>query len=322
MKIDLFDFNKVIKDKKLEEVTNPVYFNLGVLPTDDGLFSYKIFGSPGSVERKTKFAYMNLKKHFLHPVMYKLLTSMDKKIENCILGNGYYIVNSNGELEENEEKGMNGVTFLYKNFDKLVFKDTGSDERKIKMNLLKKTPKNEIFINKFLIIPAFYRDFNPSKSSNEKIDAVDEINKYYSNVIRMCSSLSENDEIDFMGVNTEASVQQTLNDIYTYLTQTLAGKRGLLHQGLLGKSIDYATRSVISAPRFNTQKWNDNPIRFGYTGVPISQLCVLFFPFYLKYIQDFVELHKADIGQVRKADGSLVNINLQEQFSEEKIKKC
>jgi len=79
MKLDILDMNEFIKLTKAQEVTNPVYFNMGNIPTDDGLFSNFIFGYPGSKDRKKLFGYINLRRKFLHPVMYKLFTSMDKK---------------------------------------------------------------------------------------------------------------------------------------------------------------------------------------------------------------------------------------------------
>ena len=33
-----------IMDNELKPVTNPIYFNRGFEPTEDGLFSYEIFG--------------------------------------------------------------------------------------------------------------------------------------------------------------------------------------------------------------------------------------------------------------------------------------
>src|SRR5690606_19829814 len=84
-------------------------------------------------------------------------------------------------------------------------------------------------------------------------------------------------------------IQSTLVEIYTYLVKdSLHGKRGYLKDRLLAKAIDYASRSVISAPRIKSETWDTQKIPFTHTGVPLSQLCALFFPFFVKYIKDFL----------------------------------
>lgn len=321
MKIDTLDINRFIETHACKEVTNPVYFNMGNIPTEDGLFSTSIFGYPGSKERKIIFAYINLKRKFLHPVMYKLLTSMDKKIQDLLSGKRYFKV-VNGELVEDKENGKTGVTYFYSIYDELRFKNTGSYRRNNYLSLLKKVKKEDVFIDKYLVIPAFFRDYNPSKTANDSIKAVDEINDKYAKLIRLCQSISAGEDYDFMGVITESSIQNLLYEIYDFFTSGLAGKNGMFHANSLGKSVDYATRSVISAPRFKSDKWQDNPIRFGWTGVPLSQLVVLFYPFFVKYIQDYILEREEELSRFTTADGKEVVINnVKEQFSEEIIKK-
>jgi DNA-directed RNA polymerase beta' subunit len=321
MKIDLLDINKFIATHAMKEVTNPVYFNMGNIPTEDGLFSTEIFGYPGSKERKIIFGYVNLKRKFLHPVIFKLLTSMDKKIAELLSGKKYFSV-VDGQLVEDNIEGKTGVTYFYTIFDQLKFANTGSYRRTNYLKLLNKLDKESVFIDKFLVIPAFYRDYNPSKSANDVISSVEEINKSYSKLIRLSQSISEGEDYDFMGVITEASIQNLLYEIYDYFTNNLAGKNGMFHQNSLGKSVDYATRSVISAPRFKSNRWNDNPIRFGYTGIPLSQVAVLFYPFFVKFIQDYIAEREHELSKFTDEKGNEVIINnVKEQFSEEIIKR-
>ena len=70
MKVNIIDMNRFIAANECQEVTNPVYFDKGRQPTNDGLFSLTIFGRPGSQERKSVFAYIDLKINFLHPLVY------------------------------------------------------------------------------------------------------------------------------------------------------------------------------------------------------------------------------------------------------------
>jgi DNA-directed RNA polymerase beta' subunit len=325
MKIDILNINGYIEKEHLKEVSNPVYFNIGNLPTEDGLFSYTIFGKPGSNDRKTKFAYINLRKPFVHPSVFLLLKTLNRKFEDLILCRKFFRIDAQGNLVEDSENGKTGTQFLYDNFNKISFKETGSSSREKKLTLLNKLKKNEIFITKFLVIPCYYRDFNPSASDSGKVQKVDDLNKLYSKLIMMTQTISENDEYyDFMGLNTESSIQMVLNEIYDKLVDSLAKKTGLIHQALLGKSIDYATRSVISAPRFRTNHYKNQLVPFGYTGIPLSQLCVLFYPFYIKWIQDFIEQHESEIVLISKKTKKEVpnhKLNIRELFNEDLIKK-
>jgi len=321
MKIDLADIDKFITSHACKQVTNPVYFDMGSIPTEDGLFSPTIFGYPGSKERKIIWGYIDLKRKFLQPMMYKLFTSMDKKIEDMILGKRYFVV-KNGELVEDRDKGKTGVTYFYSIYDQLTFKNTGSDRRTDYLKLIKKLSKDDIFVDKWLVCPAYYRDYNPSKTVDGKIDEVDEVNDMYTKLIRYSNSLQSGNDYDFMSAVTEASMQTTLFEIYNYFTDSIAKKNGLIHKSLLGKSVDYATRGVISAPRIKSEKWNENPVPFGYMGIPLSQVIVLFYPFFVKYIQDYIAERETDIvSAIDPKSGKPLKINLMEQFTEDIIKK-
>ncbi|MEI2419142.1 hypothetical protein V6O07_02625, partial [Arthrospira platensis SPKY2] len=74
----------MVKKEKLLPVTNPIYFTMNGIPTEDGLFSSEIFGNMGTPTRKSRFAYIELNGVFLQPIMYKVLTSLDKNVERCI----------------------------------------------------------------------------------------------------------------------------------------------------------------------------------------------------------------------------------------------
>jgi len=204
MKINLLNMDKYIKENDLKEITNPIYFNIGNIPTEDGLFSLEIFGDLGSEQRKKIFAYIKLNSKFLHPVIYKLITTMDRKFIDLVNGIKYYTITASGELKEDEENGGTGLTFLYENFEKIKFKETDSNKRSEKLKLLKSFDKDEIFIDKWLIIPPFYRDYDASSSSSggSKLTK-DPINDMYTKLLRMADSLSNSDtSFDFINNST------------------------------------------------------------------------------------------------------------------------
>ena len=163
MKIKLVNVDEYISAYQCLEVTNPVYFSNG-RPNEDGLFSTTIFGELGTEERKTKFGYINLHGKFLQPIIYKVLVSLDSRIDNIISGTDFYTVDSKGNLVEDGVKGQTGLDFLYNNIEKIKFKTSDSQVRKTKLRLIKGLKKDEMFTDKWLVIPAFLRDYNPAVS--------------------------------------------------------------------------------------------------------------------------------------------------------------
>lgn len=327
MKIDILDFDREIKQNNIQQVTNSIYFNNGNNPTDDGLFSYKIFGRPGSKEREENYAYIDLRRKFIHPSSYDLLKKLDRKIEDVVLCRKFFTINNYGELVEDAEKGETGIDFLYKNFNKLSFRSTGTKSRDKKLSLVTQLKITEVFIDKWLVAPCYIRDFNPNGGMNER-SSVDNINKVYSRLIMLTNSIRPSDsEYSFTGFNTQSNIQLILNELYEYFINKISGKSGYIHQALLGKTVDRSTRSVISAPRFTSETFEGQEVMFGYTGVPITQLIVLFYPFYIRYIQDFMIQHEMDIRLIkRNSDNTESSVNkevlsVKEVFTEELIKK-
>ena len=318
MKIDAIHIDQFIEENNVKEVTSPIYFVGGTVPDPNGLFSTEIFGRPGSPERKNTFGYINLKAKFVHPVYYKLFTSMNKKIEDCLLSKRYFKVVA-GELVEDENEGETGPSYFYSIYDQLKFKETNTERRKNYLTLLEKSTKDDIFIDKWLVIPPFLRDFNPNATDANEIRAVDTINDKYVKLIRYSMGLERN-KSGFMNAITESNIQQLIYNIYEYFIFKLNKKTGMLHQSLLGKSVDYATRSVISCPRM-PGKFEDVQVKFGYAGIPLSQVIVLFYPFFTNYISNYITEHEKELSDF-EYEGKAVHIdNVKEQFTEEKIKK-
>ena len=154
MKINLVDLNKFIEVNTCPEVSNPVFLDNTGVPTTDGMFSYEMFGIGGSYDRKTIFGFIDLKQHFLHPVVYKIMVSSDKRIASVVDGSKTFVINGRGELVE-DENGENGVEWLYKNYDKIKWKKNDSRLRNERIEVLKTLKKNEAFVDKWLVIPPY-----------------------------------------------------------------------------------------------------------------------------------------------------------------------
>ena len=277
MKLDLLDTRKLIIANGLKEVSNPILYETGYIPTPDGLLSMEIFGTT-SRERKETYAYIDLGGPFLHPYVYKIMRRVERNIEHIVHGRKSYIITDDGTIKEDPE-GSTGLTWLYRNWDKVKFKKNESNVRNERIVLLENTKKDVLFCKQWIVIPAFYRDVNYKNVGQGKISN-NELTDLYCKLLKYANMYKSSTEFEFLANSTIGRIQDTLVELYDYFKQKIEKKRGLIRQSLLGKSVDYGCRAVITAPQFG-ETYKDNPVDFYHCGLPISITCTTFFPFVL-----------------------------------------
>lgn len=323
MQVDLFDMAEFIKVNKLEEISDPMLFVRGGVPSSTGLLSTDIFGVSIN-DRKTTYAYIDLHDYFIHPFVYKLLLRLNRNFSHIVHGTKKYVIDK-GLLVEDEESGETGIRFLYDNWEKINFDKNNSLIRNERIDLLNAYKKNVIFTKYWLVIPAFYRDVNLQNIEKGKLSH-HEINDKYSKLIRLASLLSNSNSFEFTLISTKAKIQNTLVEIYDLLKGKLEKKQGLIRKNLLGKSVDYGARAVISAPTFHTNKWDEMDIDLYHVGIPLSQCCSLFTPFIVSWVKGFFrrEFEKSGNKYLVKDGDKLVFVELDNPelyFNDEYIKK-
>ena len=290
MKVDLVSIKEVIAINKLQKVTNPIVFGRGAIPTPDGLLSTEIFGVT-STERKETFAYIDLHGYFFHPKTYKEVKRLDRRFESIVAGTKKYIISEDGGLIQDEENGQTGLKFLYDNWEKIKFKRNNSNARNERINFIESYDKNHHFTRYWIIMPAFYRDVNFKNHKGGKLSH-NELTDKYSKLLKY-ANLLETVDFDFMMYNTQYTVQETLVDIYNFIKSKQEKKGGNLRKNLLGKSVDYGARAVISAPQFDySQKMLTS---FKYSGIPLPQLCSLFYPFLQYYLKRWFDMKQNEL---------------------------
>ena len=287
MQLKLANINAVIENGKLKQVKTTRMFARNIQV--DGLFSEEIFGKFGSNERKSTFAYVDLRTKIIHPEAYEhIFLSLSSDIGKFILNKQKYII-ENGKLSVDDKDGISGVYQFIKNFYKLdlsILKDKKEEVNFIKKNI------NRIFIDKWLILPAGIRDIQIQKGTNKSQIQYTELNELYENLIRNANSM-ESIPSDDLRESLTQGVQRCALEINKWIKMRLKGKGGLIRGGLMRKVIDYSGRVVITT---------DNTLKIGEIGLP-WQICLrLFEPFavhkimkdkdYLSLIQDSL---KSDI---------------------------
>ena len=284
MDIELPNINNIIKVNKMQAVFNPILFNRMGEPSYDGLLSTEIFGIT-STQKECKFAYIDLHGHYMTPEAYKAFKRLNRNIDLVVSGAENFRITEDGDLVK-DENGDTGIKWLYKNWEKIKFKKSNSSVRNERIDLLMNNPKNLIFIDKWFVIPVLYRDV---ESQSTKIGN-DNVNSFYSKLIRYASMASDVNNFDIMLYSYEFGIQNTLVEIYDYFKAKISKKNGVIRKNLMGKSVDYSARLVITAPPFDFNDFHkDMKVDLYHCGLPLSTTVSLFFPFIIHWLREWFQ---------------------------------
>ena len=324
MKLDILDVERLIEVNKLQEVTSPRLFSNKMTFDPDGILSTEIFGVSKS-DRRGTFAYIDLKRPFIHPHIYgNILKRSFQKIKYIVSGQKRFLV-IDGVLEESPD-GWTGIQGLYDHWDEIDW-DKHQSANRINMNLLKNLPKNRVFITKEIVSPPAYRDIMLA-GTKDTSDHVNEVNELYVRLIRAVALLSEGGLFARTQYATQMKIQDTLLDINNYYKNQISKKSGLIRKYLIGKNTDFGVRSVISAFNYNKNTIQENMVDMEHTAIPISQCCSLFYPFIETWLKNFFTREIINdpnlISYYDEAKQKYVTGQLHEpelQFSDKKIKK-
>lgn len=279
--------DKIIEDNFLKPVTSPILFEKGSFPAPKGLYSEEIFGTTPE-EKHKKYGYIDLGGKFIHPYVYEVLVSLQRSISRIVAGEGSWKI-EDGKFVEIKEDDPNydydatGLDFFINHFDELVFEENNSFMRKERVKFIKALSKDEIFVSKWIVIPVFYRDYDRSGKSRK----TPEINRIYNNIIAYSNRLKQ-ETSSFFNNKTKAAIQMQLLKIRKYGQKLLESKHGHIHKSVLGKSVIYGSRAVISVPvNTHAETPDDVLVDIMHTGIPMSICAVTGFPFVLRWITEF-----------------------------------
>lgn len=291
MKINI-DIEEFIKSNECLEVTSTYIFDgdSSVL-NEQGIFSPTIFGRVGSDDRKRRRGFIDLKGNYLHPMIYHALTSSFQVMKSVIAGEQYIRLSPTGHILKEDDPSkpgaFTGLQAIYDNWNRFNFNSPdgkNTTSRQILVDLVKAHKRDECFVNKWLVIAAFFRDINLHTIQGGGRIELEEINTLYIKLI----GYANGDSVTFVNAYyTQNNIQLALNDIYELLTNgRIAKKNGLIHAAIMGKTVDRAAICVISAPRFNSNTYQDQSVPYNHIRVPLPILVNLFYPFVINFITD------------------------------------
>lgn len=296
--IDILDIEQTIKDYAIPEITtSTLYSSNSSEPHPDGLLSYRIFGNPGTPTRKYAYGYINLNSKFVHPKIYASLINFKREIfRDLINGVGNFTVEK-GEVKRvvgvdnqlNVKKGEKvgtGIEFLYNIWDELDFKPRPDDAQQTKETraFLSIITKKDVFVDKWLVIPAFYRDVDLGMNKRN------EYNTFYIKLIELASVIKVNSVMFAMFSTSDAhkKIQTILNEIYNlFVIEKLGGTKGFIQNNVMGKTSDYAARMVISAANYNFKNASETEVSFTHSAIPLYVILKTFLPFVAYEIRKF-----------------------------------
>lgn len=339
MKLDIFNIDDFVRANNCPEITNPIFWNYDGNPTSDGLFSYELFGFSDD-ERKNVFGYIDLKGHYIHPLIYTIMTAKMGALGKLITGQKYGIVVDKKIkiVDEDTEGAETGIEFLYKNFEYIDWinnieeSEIDSLDKKTRLKFFKSLKRDEFFISKWLVLPPFYR---AESSTNKSMG--DSINKLYKELISKTRSMNLGFSFDIFGDESKLRIQNILKDLYLSTIAPIsgknlifeknstvgklagAGKNSMIRKHLLGKTIDWSSSSVITSPQnSNANTPDQKPVPWGYGRFPLASLISMFQPFYVTECVDFLESILNDFiymfpNEIKKIDKA--------QFSSDAVEK-
>ena len=328
--MEILDIDKFVKVNDLKVIDDPVFFN-GPTPSPRGLLSNEIFGIT-KAERSGIYAYIDLGGTFIHPIIYKTLCRLNSKIQDIVHGTDTFSINDSGEIVQDPD-GSTGIDGLRKNFSKIKFQGSDSASRNSKIKLIEQE-KNKMWITKYIVIPAYYRDVDTRQASI----GVGEINKLYSSLIIASRALKENAEYGLsLSDATKGRIQTTLQQIYDWFGAgttisgqetggNLPGKTGLVKKGVMYKTVDYSARLVLSAPQLKVEDIDDLMVDMDHAAEPLAAAICNFKPFIVFWLRRFFENQFAGTMEypIELPNGEIVQVPIEDyqiMFSDVELDK-
>lgn len=335
LQLEIFDIEKFVSRNECKPVTDPRPFTQDGYPSANGLLSNNIFGFTMK-ERSGTFAYIDLHGWFLTPSCYKTWIRLDPRIKNIVHGIKYYKLDPEGYIVE-DENGETGIEFLRKNIKKIKFRESTSKTKVISLKYLEKN-RDKMFINKYIVIPPFYRDKNTSSGARKTV-GLGGINKIYNNLIVSTNALTVTQEYGFDASDAmKGKVQELILNIYDFFCgnsnnnlgadsgQGLSGKLGIMRRTNMSKTANYSSRLVISATELKVNRPEDLMVDYEHSAIPLYAVITQFRDFVMYNARTFFEnefrgLQTYPVIDKNGKEKTIVPESPEITFSDERIKK-
>jgi hypothetical protein len=157
-----------------------------------------------------------------------------------------------------------------------------------------------MFIQKYLVIPAGYRDKNTSEKS--RTVGLSGINKLYNDLIVASNALTATQDYMFDATDSmKGRVQEIILNIYNWFcgassstsseinNRGIQGKFGILRRANMSKTSNYASRLVITAPELKAEKPDGMKVNLDTSAIPMSACIAAFRDFVIFQTRRFFD---------------------------------
>jgi len=318
MSVDLSNENAIVLANNLKEVKDPIYLNGKNSPTEEGLFSYEIFGNPSDPERRFNWGYIDLGKKFLRPIVYDAMRRAFRKAEQMIAGDVFFTITKGGvfTIVKDDVKGaMTGLQGLQHALPLINFEKSGLNLDNGSVKFLSELKPTEFFQSKLLVLPAIYREIDLEGD----IIGADEYSELYKKILSASLSLKNNKAANttFMSTfRTDLQITLTMHELFTMLTSANAKKKGYIKEALLGKTIDHDSALVLVASKIDAARPDKSMIKFGEIGVPLHALLHQFMPFAIAELNNMFRQINGERAYVQILDNKIeIGLNTASDFN-------
>ena len=213
----------------------------------DGLFSAQTFGVAGSDARFTRYGFIDLKIEVIHPTVFKALTGLKALYRDILAGREFAVWDAQlaDFVKSDLVDGQTGYAFFMEHFSLLDFEARPSIKREQATRLIEKY-KGRSLVRRMIVIPAALRDLEIDDNGRESSD---EINTLYYKLIAISNTVN----LGTVKISPEAynsqrmSLQNTVVEIYDYLSKIIEGKKNLMMGKWASRKIFNGTRNVITS---------------------------------------------------------------------------
>lgn len=215
--------------------------------TEDGLFSLTLFGPVGDVNRKRRFAYIDVKVPIFHPVIYKSLINLRRFYEELIRGNKYARFDEEEKdfVETDPSEGETGFSFFVRHWEKIDFKRSKSASRNDRVDLIEQYQR--IALSRYVVVlPAGLRDMEVGTDGRP---VSDESNDFYRKLISISNTIPDAALRGDLAIldTVRLRAQTTFNQLYDYFEDMIKGKKKLFMGKFASRNVQNSTRNVISS---------------------------------------------------------------------------
>lgn len=257
VKISIMDVNEFVSKNNCLPVTSGFIKDATTGKFDDnGLFSERIFGELGTVNRLSQHGYIELNTTILNSDVFRMLCDLGTHYEAIMAGTLYAKFDSTlkdfVKVSSIDRDAETGYAFFMRYVTKLRFTPNESTSHNERIQALMNN-KDNWTIQRHLVIPAGLREYREKDGRGES----DAINVFYRRMVDVSTTLNGVDTENSIFDNVRYNLQRCANDVNNYLWEFMQGKTGFIQDKFAARSVARATRNVLVSADVSSA--DDNP---------------------------------------------------------------